>query len=282
MRYRLLAAGMAEPLEALSAPGMEGEVAAACATALAGATPRPALLQFDRITASSDWPERIRSAWPGRRRPAVRRSHHAPAPALSLEYEDFDAWMKTKSRNFRSQVGRSRRKLDAAGGRFRTSTVEELSTDLEALARLHFGRWAHRGGAESVNAGIRRMLAVAGRELIPQGRFRLWCLDVAGETVSAHLFVAAGDELAYWLGGFDERFAKEHPGLITLVVAIGDALAREDARVDLGPGGQDYKYRLADSEERLELVSLIPPGPFEAVVRGELSGRRAARFLLRR
>jgi CelD/BcsL family acetyltransferase involved in cellulose biosynthesis len=126
------------------------------------------------------------------------------------------------------------------------------------------------------------MLAQAGRELVALDRFRLWCLDVEGETVSAQLFVAAGGLLAYWLGGFDERLAAERPGLVTLVVAVGDALARGEERVDLGPGGEAYKYRLADSEERLELVSLVPPGPLEPWVRGRLAARRAGRRLLRR
>jgi CelD/BcsL family acetyltransferase involved in cellulose biosynthesis len=254
----------------------------ALAATLAGAEPRPALIQLDRVTDRSPWPEQLRSAWPGGRRPTLARSHPTPAPALRLDHDDFESWFASKSSNFRQQMRRSRRRIESLGGRFRLSTEQDLVRDVGAFARLHRSRWEHRGGSDSMNDRVQRMLVQAGQELAHLGRFRLWCLDVAGETVSAHLFISAGDEVAYWLGGFDERFAKEHPGVITLVVAIEDALARGERRVDLGSGGQHYKYRLANSEETLQLASLVPPGPLEPVARGELAARRMARALLRR
>jgi CelD/BcsL family acetyltransferase involved in cellulose biosynthesis len=281
-RYRILAAGTASRVEPLAEPGRVEEAAAAFAELLAGARPRPALLVFERVPADSPWPRSLHGAWPGRRRPAVQRSHRAPAPALSLEHDDLESWLASKSNNFRHQIRRSRRTLETGGGRFRLSSTEELGRDLEAFARLHHGRWESRGGSEALRAGVEPMLAQAGPELLALDRLRLWCLDVEGEVVSAQLFLAAGGQLAYWLGGFDERMARERPGLVTLVVAIGDALARGDERLDLGPGGQDYKYRLADSQELLEFVSLVPPGPLEPLVRSRLAVRRLGRRLLRR
>jgi CelD/BcsL family acetyltransferase involved in cellulose biosynthesis len=281
-RYRTLSAQTAEPQEILAADGRADEVAVTCARVLAEASPRPGMLHFDRIAASSSWPEQLRAAWPGRRRPAVRRSHPTPAPALRLEHEDFESWLASKSGNFRQQVRRSRRRLEKAGGRFRLSSAEEVGRDMEAFTRLHNARWDHRGGSIALIGGTREMLLEVARELLPLERYRLWCLDLDGETISAHLFIAAGDEIAYWLGGFDDRFAKDRPGLITLVAAIEDALARGERRVDLGPGAQDYKYRLANSEEIHQFVTLVPPGIREPLARGELAGRRIARTLLRR
>ncbi len=46
---------------------------------------------------------------------------------------------------------------------------------------------------------------------------------------------------------------------------------RGDQRVDLGPGAQDYKYRLADSEDLLEWVTLVPPGRRYVLGRAALS-----------
>jgi CelD/BcsL family acetyltransferase involved in cellulose biosynthesis len=281
-RYRTLSAQTAEPQEILAAPDYVDEVAAVSAAVLAGASPRPAMLHFDRIAASSAWPERLRASWPGRRRPALQRSHPTPAPALRLEHENFESWLASKSGNFRQQIRRSRRRLEQSGGRFRISSGEELLRDMEAFTRLHNARWDHRGGSIALIGGTREMLLDVARELLPLERYRLWCLDLEGETISAHLFVAAGDEIAYWLGGFDDRFARDRPGLITLVAAIEDALERGERRVDLGPGAQDYKYRLANSEETHEFVTLVPPGIRQPLARGELAGRRIARTLLRR
>jgi CelD/BcsL family acetyltransferase involved in cellulose biosynthesis len=281
-RLMMLAGGTASRLEPLAEPGREREAAEAFAIALASADPRPGLVVQEEVPADSPWSELLVSAWPERRRPTLARSHRQPAPVLRLEYESFDSWLATKSGNFRQQLRRSRRKLEAAGGRFRVSSEDQLPSDLDAFARLHHGRWEERGGSGALHAGVERMLAQAGRELAPLDRFRLWCLDVDGRTVSAQLLVAAGGELAYWLGGFDESFAAQRPGLVTLAVAIDDALVRGEERLDLGPGGQDYKYRLADGEEVLEHVTIVPPGPLAPLVRGELAARRAARVLLRR
>ena len=57
--------------------------------------------------------------------------------------------------------------------------------------------------------------------------------------------------------GFDERFAAEKPSMQALLAAIEEGFARHDRRMDLGGGGQDYKYRLADGEDT---VGLPPAG----------------------
>jgi len=101
------------------------------------------------------------------------------------------------------------------------------------------------------------MLKLAGREL-GDGRFRLLSIDVDGVSISAHLFVRAGGTNAYWLGGFDDRFAACRPAIQVLAAAVEEGIERGDDCLELGPGGQDYKYRLADSEEGLQWVTLTP------------------------
>ena len=282
-RYRLLAAGTAARLEPLARPGLEREVGAACAEVLARTSPRPATLSFEQVPPGSPWPQLLAAAWPGGPAALVSRAAAVPAPAARLDRESFEGWLGSKSSNFRQQVRRTRRKLDAAGARFRLSgSGEELARDLESFAALHHARWRGRGGSAALTPAVERMLSDAGRELLPLGRFCLWSLEVDGTTISSQLFVAAGGELAYWLGGFDESWASHRPALQTLVVAIEDALGRGYERADLGPGGQDYKYRLADEEESLEFLDVVPPGPAYPLVRLELAGRRAARGVRRR
>ena len=102
-------------------------------------------------------------------------------------------------------------------------------------------------------------LAHSGRELIAEGRFRLWSLDAGGATISTHLFVAAGDRQAYWLGGFDDAWAEHRPAIQVLVEAVADGIERGERLVELGPGALPYKYRLADSEELVASVELSLP-----------------------
>ena len=74
------------------------------------------------------------------------------------------------------------------------------------------------------------MLAEAGRGArSPKGRFRLWTIEVDGAVISAHLFVEAGGDLVYWLGGIDDEWASNRrPGLLAILAATEDAMGRDD------------------------------------------------------
>jgi CelD/BcsL family acetyltransferase involved in cellulose biosynthesis len=201
-----------------------------------------------------------------------------PAPELRLGDLTFEGWLATKSSNFRQQIRRGRRQLEARGATFRMSrSPEELDRDLDSFARLHRARWSHRGGSEALPPGVERMVRHAAHELLADERFRLFCIDVDGRTIAAEVFLAAGGELSYWLGGFDDGWAAQRPSLLGIVQAIEDGLSRGDAHCDLGPGGQSYKYRLADSEQRAEWLTMVPPGRRAALAYGALAPRRAWR-----
>ena len=262
-RLRPLAAGTAARLEPLARPGREQEAAAAFLEVLTRARPRPRAIVLDEIGADSRWPELLASAWPGRRPARVERYHPIPAPTVALE-GDYEGWLGSKSSNFRQQFRRTRRKLEGRGAVFRISGADELERDMAAFERLHHARWDSRGGSAALSPEVTQMVRDAVHELEPSGRARLWCIDAEGETISAQLFVAAGDELVYWLGGFDDAWASERPALQTLIAAIEDGFARGERRADLGAGGQDYKYRLADGEDTLEFATIAQRDPLTA------------------
>lgn len=276
-RYRLLAAASCSPVEPLAEPGRELEAAAAFASCLARARPRVDLLALEGMHASSRWPSLIAAEWPGRR-PRLHTEVTHPAPELSLRGVTYEGWLPSKSGNFRAQVGRSRRQLDARDARFRMSaSLEELDRDLESFARLHHARWASRGGSGALTPGVERMLRAAGRSLLAEKRFRLFCIDVDGRAIAAEIFLAAGGELSSWLGGFDEAWAAQRPSILGVVAAIEDALQRGEAHCDLGPAAQPYKYRLADGEQRAEWLTMAPAGPRGALTELTLVPRRAWR-----
>jgi CelD/BcsL family acetyltransferase involved in cellulose biosynthesis len=111
------------------------------------------------------------------------------------------------------------------------------------------------------------MLAAAARSLPAPERFRLWSIEIDGHIISSHLFIAAGGVVSYWLGGFDEAWAAQHPSMQTLLIAMEHAWSVGDRVFDLGQGGGAYKYRLADEEDTLEWLVVIPRG------KGHLSSR---------
>jgi CelD/BcsL family acetyltransferase involved in cellulose biosynthesis len=272
-------------IEPLCVPGAEPPVATAFALALASARPRLALLKLDGLPAGSPWPGLLAESWPARRAPWTRQGAPILAPTLRIGGLVLEEWRGSKSRNFRSGMARDRRRLKERGARFGTAELADLDRSLKALARLHRARVGPRGGSNALDEGgrVEKMLDEAGRTLVPRGRMRLLCVTVAGETISAHLFVTAGGEVAYWMGGFDEAWAKWHPSLVTIVQAIDDGITREEDRVDFGPGEQPYKYRFADGQdELLGWTLIIPRGPLSVPARLQVVSVRLRSWLSKR
>ena len=281
--YRFLGTGASLRGTPVARPGREAEAAAAIASALAGHDPRPHVLSFEGVPTTDPWPGLLRGAWPGRRRPWTHRVRTMPAPTLALKGTTYEAWLASRSRNFRSQLGRRRRQLDKAGASLRLAEgPSDVEASLRAFAHLHHGRWSERGGSGVLDAGVERMLGAVAAALAPAGRFRVWVLDIEGTPVSCQVLVGAGGELAYWLGGFDEAWASQQPALQTLVAATEHAWSVGDRRLDLGAGGQSYKYRLADGEELLEWRVLVPSGRRQPVALATLAPRHGTRAVLER
>ncbi len=281
-RYRLLGAGVAAPVEPLARPGHEREVAAVISSYLASATPRAALVALDGVPADSPWPHLLRDSWPARRPPRIVQESSRPLPTVDLE-GGYEEWFAARRPHFRQQVRRYRRRIEERGGRFHMAEgVAELEPRLRAFARLHESRWVERGGTAALDARVERMLLQVARDAPDEQRFRLWCIDSDETAVSAHLMVAAGGAVSYWLGGFDEEWRAHSPAMLTVLAAIEDAFERGDRRLDLGPGGQEYKYRLADREERLDWLVLVPPGPRHALARARYAALGLVRAVSRR
>jgi CelD/BcsL family acetyltransferase involved in cellulose biosynthesis len=183
-----------------------------------------------------------------------------PAPYVDLPAGGYDEWIGQKSRHFRQHLRQDRRDFEQSGGSFHLAeSPAELRLALQQFERLHRHRWAARGGSGALSPRVAQMLRCAGERLSP-GRLQIWTAQVDGAAVASALFVAAGDETHYWLGGFDEQWSRCSPSRLLLVEAVRFAGERNLRRVSLGPGGQAYKYRLATGEDQLDWVDLLPRG----------------------
>jgi CelD/BcsL family acetyltransferase involved in cellulose biosynthesis len=278
---RVLAARLAAPATPLAEPGREAEVAAALAPALAGA-PGTATIRFEGQAGEPDWPRAIAGAWPGRWRPWVHSALPTPSPTVALEGLDYEGWLATKSSKFRSEARRVRRRLEEAGGRFSMAGPEDSDRALDAFLRLHEARWSTRGGSTALIPGLPAMLREAAAELLPSGRMRIYTIEAEGELVCVLIQLTAGGEVGSWNVGFDEKWGEFSPAFHMLLYAIGDAMERGDRRVDLGPGAQHYKLRLADSQMEVDTVTLVGRGPAYPLDRAKLAPYQARWALSRR
>jgi CelD/BcsL family acetyltransferase involved in cellulose biosynthesis len=259
---RLLGGGLASRLDILASPGHEREIAAAIGRALANAGLRPDIYRWEAVDAASPWPGWLSNDFPDSRGHRLQEVSERSAPVVRVGQRSYEQWFGAKSRNFRSQMRRDKRAIERQGATFRCTDSTSLRRDLMAFARLHSARWEGRGGSAAVNAGSMAMLEEVGEALVETGRFRLWMIDGPdGEAVSAQVFIAAGGEVAYWNGGFDERWGKHHPGAVAILVAVEDAFERGDDLIDLGGGEARYKDRLADEDRPVAWRTSYRRGP---------------------
>ena len=268
----LLGRGASTGVEPLAADGAEEEVAALVAPALAESRPAPQLVLLDTIPAESPWPSLLAASWPG----VARLESSEPAPIVLRPAGGYEEWFAGRSGHFRKRMRRAAKELDERGASFRLADPETLADDLAAFARLHRARWQERGGTGVLTSEVERMLARAGPRLGPE-RFRLWLLELDGSPVCAEIVLAAGGRSTFWLGGFEPAYAKLQPSIQTMLRAIEQAFALGDDRVDLGLGGQEFKYRLADTDEDLASFAVVGRGPASVPARVRLSAARLRR-----
>jgi CelD/BcsL family acetyltransferase involved in cellulose biosynthesis len=257
--WRLLADVTSSFVEPLAAPGRRVEVAAAIARALRDAGPEVDVLSLSAVPQADGWAALLRQEWAGWR-PALAPVSTTRAPYVDLPDGGYDAWLSGRSRNFRQQVRARQREFARAGGAFRRAvTPGELAAAVDDFVRLHLDRWQGRGGSSALSPAVVAMVHEVTRSLDP-ARLHLWTAEVGGTAVGTALLVAAGDEVHYWLGGFDEDWARYSPSLLLLVEAVRHAARSGYRRLSLGPGTGSYKYRMATGEQTLVAVDLVPHG----------------------
>ena len=251
---RLLGTG--HRVEPLAEPGREWEVAGAAVDALRGLPDPPGAVLLDRGDARSPWPALLASAWP---RPATTLwSELIGAPAVRLAGRGYDDWLAERSSNFRSQHRRRRRQLAERGAEFRlVGPGDDVSAPIASFIALTIDRWVLHLGAGRGPEGIRAMLLEAAADLVPRGRMRIWTLEVEGRAVSAQVFLVADGEVAYWNGGYDERWSKLRPGFETIIRAIEHSFAAGGPAARPGRGG----HGLQDPDDGERRPHPLGPAP---------------------
>jgi CelD/BcsL family acetyltransferase involved in cellulose biosynthesis len=223
----------------------EAEMGRECAQLLSREGRRWQLLRLDRIDASSAWPAAL-WATGGESRIAPSRPRRGDVlPYVELGPEGYAGYLATRSRNFRSQLGRRRRKLEREHGLgFRlTAAPEELDRDFDTFLRLHDARWSERGGSSSGEESVQRFHRRFAGLALERGWLRLWTAEADGEPAGSWYGWRIGDRYCYALSGFEQRFESLSLGTVLLAHTIERA-AEEGASVyDLMWGDEPYKDR---------------------------------------
>lgn len=251
------------------------EIARELAVELAGRRDWGALV-LENVPTGAHWVGEFRSAGLS----ATRLPHRDEVlPHASIEGVAWEDFLAARSRNFRSQLGRKQRRLERDHEvAFRlVEAGSELPNALDAFTRLHHARWDERGGSKALTDQSRAFHDAFARAALDHGWLRLWLLDVDDEAVAAWYGWRIGERYAYYLAGFDPAWGRQSVGLLLQAHTVRAASEEGAAVYDLLLGGEEYKGRFADGEERVSTYVVAKKLSLaRAMARGEVLARSGA------
>lgn len=206
-------------------------------------------------------------------------------PFIRIGGHTWDAYLETLGRAHRANL---RRRLRQTGGKFdvtfvRAETADERRSALETLIRLHLARWRERGVSEAF--ATRALVAFHDEvtELVrARGWLRLYVLALDAVPVASLYGLRYGRVFSFYQSGFDPAFAKWSVGLITMGLAIEQAIAEGAEEYDLLHGDESYKYLWAREQRELARLELYPPSASDLAVAGARVVTRTAKRVIRK
>lgn len=265
-------------------PAAKGEdedaVAGAAAAILARHRSDWRILVLRNVDAQAAWPSQLVAASSGRL--ALLEGESDVLPHIELHGQTWESYLSTRSRSFRSSLGRELRVLQRDHEvRFRrTLTSSELETDMSTFFALHAKRWEGRGLSTIMSPEAQATLRAFAARALSTGWLRLWFVELDGQAVASWYGWRLGDRYAHYQSGLDPAWSRRSVGLVLLAHTIKQAIAEGAAHYDMLAGGEAYKRRLATGERYAQTLVLVPARhPVRLIAASEIALRRTARRL---
>jgi CelD/BcsL family acetyltransferase involved in cellulose biosynthesis len=204
----------------------------------------------------------------------------AVAPYIDLT-DGYDAYRVASIRagsGTMKRVDRRSRKLEGMLGPLR---VVWHDTDDSVLQKLLEWKAKQRQATRSPNVfdlpWARQLLAVLRLPRSDDFGGVLTALYAGDRLCAAHFGIRSRRVLHYWLAAYDEELARCSPGLLLLMRMASEAADREMARLDLGPGDEDYKLHIASGHQDLATATSCSGATMASFVRAADGVRLRAR-----
>ncbi|MBX5468683.1 MAG: GNAT family N-acetyltransferase [Thermoleophilaceae bacterium] len=246
--------------------GDEPAMGAAVAPELAGLLGRR-ILTLHRFDPDSPFVAALSDAWPGAR-PLVQPLREPDVLPFVELADGYEGWLASRSRNFRSQLRRRRRRLEREHGlRFRlTQRPEELDADLDSFFALQRARALARDRAPTLDTIACAAYRAFARAALARGWLRLWTMELEGRPAGAWYGWRVGRRYCYALSGFDPAWSKLAVGTVLLAHTIERAAAEGCEIYDLMWGDEPYKDRYATGRRIRRSLVVARPGLAERAV----------------
>ena len=257
----------------------ESEVAAAAIAAIQEKHLDRYMFDLDHVDVDAAWWRELQRS-SGKRFARVEQQRFE-VPYVALEGLDWDAYLATRSRNFRQQLRQRERRLsDGHAVTFRAATAETLELDLAHLFSLHDRRWAEQGTTALKTpgvAGFLRAFAVAASE---RGWLRLRLLEIDEVPAAAFLGWRVGDVYAFYQSGFDPAWASGSVGTLLMADTLRSAIEEGATEFDMLLGNEPYKKRFTNASREVQTVLLTGAlRPARILALGEAWARRRGAWM---
>lgn len=260
-----------------AAPADEGAVAAAAMTALEDAGLGRYMVLLEHIDTAPPWWGEMRSASVARR--AEIEQQQWDVAYIDLEGLDWEGYMASRSRNFRSQIRRRDRALQKAHEvKVRSATEATLQQDLAKLFELHDRRWQEHGESSLQIGGAKEAIGRFAEQAQRLGWLRLRLLEADGLAVAGFLGWRLGETYSFYQSGFDPEWADRSVGIVMMARTIESAIEEGASEFDMLLGDESYKQRFTNASRAVHTVIL--PRSMSAtrvLVAGEARARRVGR-----
>ncbi len=194
-------------------------------------------------------------------------------PYIDLTGQTWKTYLGALGASHRSNFARRLKQLTAAFDfRFeRVNSERQRGEALAVLIDLHNKRWRERGASEAFSS--MEMIAFhddISRIALEQNWLRLYVLRLNNRPAAALYGFCRGGRFYFFQSGLDPEYSRYSVGLVTMGLAIKDALAEGAEEYDLLHGGESYKFLWTQRERGIHKLELYPPG-VAGLVHGKIS-----------
>ena len=203
-------------------------------------------------------------------------------PLAGRSWESYLATLGVEHRyNFHRKCKRLNRDYAVEFEQVRTPAQCRESIDL--VIALHNLRWRDRGGSDAFNTpglvGFHQEFSLLALE---RGWLRLYVLRLDGKPAASLYGFLYRRTFYFYQSGFDATYDKHSVGLVTMGLAIKNAIEEGAEEYDLLHGNEGYKSHWSRDSRELSRLEVYPPQGLGWICRSSVELERASRRLARR
>ncbi|HEY7532595.1 MAG TPA: GNAT family N-acetyltransferase [Nitrospiraceae bacterium] len=160
---------------------------------------------------------------------------------------------------------------------------EQRQEALRTLIDLHNLRWDERGGSETMQSPVMQAFHDDfTRVALKKGWLRLFVLRLNDRPIGALYGLLYARRFYFYQSGFDPAFRQHSVGLVTMGLAIKQAILDGAEDYDLLHGTENYKFLWAKDSSELIRLHLYPPSLGGRLCRGAVGLDNLAKSAARR